>query len=131
MKLKIKNVCIVLETNCNSSLLNRLLRHFLKGVFARNDCCEMKCFCSQCYGLCGKIWLMKILEFLSMLVASILPSPTGSALEPGVTVEISPGSSLVAEEQVQIRVGDKFSAVIMNPETKEIYSQSDWIEVKK
>ncbi len=66
-----------------------------------------------------------------MLVASILPATNAPVLEPGVFVEISPGSTLVAEEQVQVRKGDKFSAVIINPETEEIYSQSEWVTVEK
>ena len=66
-----------------------------------------------------------------MLVASVLPSSAGSVLTPGVTVELSQGSSLVVEEQVQIREGDKFAAVLIDPETKEIYSQSNWVEVTK
>lgn len=66
-----------------------------------------------------------------MLLASVLPAPAGSGLDSGVTVEISPGSPLVAEEQTQIQVGDKFAAVLVDPETGEIYSQSEWVEVIK
>ncbi len=52
-------------------------------------------------------------------------------LEPGVTLHIPEGSSLVVEEKVEIRVGDRFAAVIVDPVSGEIFSQSEWVEVKK
>ncbi len=52
-------------------------------------------------------------------------------LEPGVTLYIPENSSLVVEEQVEIRMGDKFAAVIIDPVSGEIFSQSEWVEVKK
>lgn len=79
----------------------------------------------------GRIWLMKIIEFFAMLMASVLPSTEAPFFEPGVTVTISPGSNLVAEEKIQIQVGDRFSAVLVDPKTGEIYSQSDWVDVIK
>ena len=52
-------------------------------------------------------------------------------LEPGVTLHLPENSSLVAEEQVEIRIGDKFAAVIIDPVSGEIFSQSEWVEVTK
>ncbi len=74
---------------------------------------------------------MKFFEWAAMLVASILPGGNDVALEPGVTIHIPKDSSLIVEEQVEIRVGDKFAAVIIDPVSREIFSQSDWVEVKK
>lgn len=79
----------------------------------------------------GTIPLMKFFEWASLLVASVIPGGSTPALEPGVTIHIPEDSSLVAEEQVEIRVGDKFAAAILDPVSGEIFSQSEWIEVKK
>jgi len=56
---------------------------------------------------------------------------TSKPLESGVTLHVPEGSSLVVEEEVEIRVGDKFAAVIVDPVSGEIFSQSEWVEVKK
>ncbi len=57
-----------------------------------------------------------------------LPS---KSFESGVILHIPENSSLVVEEQVGIRIGDKFAAVIVDPVSGEIFSQSEWVEVKK
>jgi hypothetical protein len=54
-----------------------------------------------------------------------------TSLEPGVTIHLPENSPLIAEEQTQIRVGDKFAAVVRDSVSGEIFSQSEWIEVKK
>ena len=74
---------------------------------------------------------MKFFEWASFLLASLVPAMDQQPLEPGVTIHIPENSSLVAEEQVEIRVGDKFAAAILDPVSGEIFSQSEWIEVTK
>ncbi len=74
---------------------------------------------------------MKFFEWASFLLASVVPSGAVHPVDPGVTLEIPSDSSLTVEEQVEIRVGDKFSAAIVDPVSGEIFFQSEWIEVKK
>ncbi len=74
---------------------------------------------------------MKFFEWLTFLLASVIPSGEATIDGPVVEIFLPANSTLVAEEQTEIRVGDKFSAVILDPETKEIFSQSEWIEVTK
>ena len=74
---------------------------------------------------------MKFFEWVSFLIASVLPLGDAPVREAGVTVHIPADSALVAEEQVEIRIGDKFSAAILDPVSGKIFFQSEWIEVKK
>jgi hypothetical protein len=75
--------------------------------------------------------MMKFFEWASFLLASIVPGIDQPAFDSGVTIHIPENSSLIAEEQVEIRVGDKFAAAILDPVSGEIFSQSEWIEVTK
>lgn len=79
----------------------------------------------------GTLQLMKFFEWAAFLLASILPGGDSVVSDPGVTIHIPSDSSLVAEEQTEIRIGDKFSAAVMDPATGEIFSQSEWVEVTK
>jgi hypothetical protein len=75
--------------------------------------------------------MMKFFEWASFLLASVVSGGEVQPLEAGVTLHVPADSSLIVEEQVEIRVGDKFSAAIMDPVSGEIFFQSEWIDVKK